>query len=214
MLTPSNFQKATGVTDAQRDMWFPRISASMAAFGITTALRQAHFLAQVGHESAGFTKVEEGLNYRYGVLLAMFGNRISQDAAFKYGRVDGGTNAHPANQKMIANIIYANRNGNGDVASGDGYRYRGRGLIQITGKANYAALNGQLSADLVANPDLLKEPLQAAMSAAAWWKNHGLNELADTDDVSRITRIINGGTNGLEDRKSRLIKAKGILCST
>lgn len=214
MLTPTNFQRATGVSDALRDKWFPRIAASMSSFGINTPLRQAHFLAQVGHESAGFTKVEEGLNYRYGVLLAMFGNRISQDAAFKYGRVDAGPDAHPANQKMIANIIYANRNGNGDVASGDGYRYRGRGLIQITGKANYAALSGQLSADVVANPDLLTENLQAAMSAAAWWKNHGLNELADLDDVTRITKVINGGTNGLEDRKSRLLKAKGILCST
>ena len=210
MLTPSNFQKATGVTDAQRDMWFPRISASMAAFGITTGLRQAHFLAQVGHESAGFTKTEEGLNYSENALTAMFGTRITGAQANSYGR----NAAHPANQKMIANIIYANRNGNGDVASGDGYRYRGRGLIQITGKANYTALTGQLSADVVANPDLLKEPMQAAMSAAAWWKNHGLNELADTDDVTRITRVINGGTNGLEDRKSRLTKAKGILCST
>ncbi|WP_455852711.1 glycoside hydrolase family 19 protein [Pantoea endophytica] len=210
MLTPSNFQRATGVSDALRDKWFPRIAASMNSFGITTALRQAHFLAQVGHESAGFTKVEEGLNYSENALTAMFGKRITVAQAKAHGR-----NAeHAANQKMIANIIYANRNGNGDVASGEGYRYRGRGLIQITGKANYAALSGQLSADVVANPDLLTENLQAAMSAAAWWKNHGLNELADLDDVTRITKVINGGTNGLEDRKSRLLKAKGILCST
>jgi len=210
MLTPTNFQRATGVSDALRDKWFPRIAASMNSFGITTALRQAHFLAQVGHESAGFTKVEESLNYSENALTAMFGKRITAAQARAYGR-----NAeHSANQKMIANIIYANRNGNGDVASGDGYRYRGRGLIQITGKANYAALSGQLSADMVANPDLLTENLQAAMSAAAWWKNHGLNELADLDDVTRITKVINGGTNGLEDRKSRLLKAKGILCST
>lgn len=210
MLTPSNFQRATGVSDALRDKWFPRIAASMSSFGINTPLRQAHFLAQVGHESAGFTKVEEGLNYSENALIAMFGKRINPAQAKAYGR----NNDHPANQRMIANIIYANRNGNGGVGSGDGYRYRGRGLIQITGKANYAALSGQLSADVVANPDLLTENLQAAMSAAAWWKNHGLNELADQDDVTRITRVINGGTNGLDDRKSRLLKAKGILCST
>lgn len=214
MLTPSDFQRATGISNSLRDAWFPHIAASMAAFGITTPLRQAHFLAQTGHESAGFTKVEEGLNYRYGVLLAMFGNRINQADAMKYGRVDGGLNAHPANQKMIANIIYANRNGNCGVDSGDGYRYRGRGLIQITGKANYAALVKQLGADIVANPDLLTGYQMAAASAAAWWKNHGLNELADSDDVTRITRIINGGINGLDDRKSRLTQAKGILCST
>ncbi|TKK33205.1 glycoside hydrolase family 19 protein [Pantoea agglomerans] len=210
MLTPSDFQRATGVTNALRDAWYPHIAASLSAFQISTPLRQAHFLAQTGHESAGFFKVEEGLNYSENALTAKFGKRITAEQARTYGR-----NAmHPANQKMIASIIYANRNGNGDVNSGDGFRYRGRGLIQITGKANYAALVKQLGADVLADPDLLLGYRFAAMSAAAWWKNHGLNELADSDDVTRITRVINGGTNGLDDRKSRLIKAKGILCST
>jgi len=210
MLTANSFQQATGVSNALRDAWFPHIAASLSAFQITTPLRQAHFLAQTGHESAGFLKVEEGLNYSENALTAMFGKRITAEQARAYGR-----NAmHAANQKMIASIIYANRNGNGDVASGDGYRYRGRGLIQITGKANYAALVKQMGADVVANPDLLLGYRFAAMSAAAWWKNNGLNELADSDDVTRITRIINGGTNGLDDRKSRLSKSKGILCST
>lgn len=210
MLTASDFQRATGVTNALRDAWYPHIVASFSAFQISTPLRQAHFLAQTGHESAGFLKVEEGLNYSENALTSMFGKRITAEQARAYGR-----NAlHPANQKMIASIIYANRNGNGGVDSEDGYRYRGRGLIQITGRANYAALVKQLGADVVADPDLLLGYRFAAMSAAAWWKNHGLNELADSDDVSRITRIINGGTNGLDDRKSRLIKAKGILCST
>jgi len=210
MLTASSFQLATGVSNALRDAWFPHIAASLSAFQITTPLRQAHFLAQAGHESAGFLKVEEGLNYSENALTAMFGKRITAEQARAYGR-----NAmHVANQRMIASIIYANRNGNGDFASGDGYHYRGRGLIQITGKANYAALVKQLGADVVANPDLLLGYRFAAMSAAAWWKNNGLNELADSDDVIRITRIINGGTNGLDDRKSRLSKSKGILCST
>lgn len=210
MLTASSFQLATGVSNALRDAWFPHIAASLSEFQISTPLRQAHFLAQTGHESAGFLKVEEGLNYSENALTAMFGKRITAEQARAYG-----CNAmHAANQKMIASIIYANRNGNGDVASGDGYRYRGRGLIQITGKANYAAMVKQLGADVVANPDLLLGYRFAAMSAAAWWKNHGLNELADSDDVTRITRIINGGTNGLADRKSRLSKSKGVLCST
>ncbi|WP_418162847.1 glycoside hydrolase family 19 protein [Pantoea vagans] len=210
MLTASSFQLATGVSNALRDAWYPHVAASLSAFQISTPLRQAHFLAQTGHESAGFLKVEEGLNYSENALTAMFGKRITAEQARAYGR-----NAmHAANQKMIASIIYANRNGNGDVASGDGYRYRGRGLIQITGKANYAALVKQLGADVVANPDLLLSYRFAAMSAAAWWKNNGLNELADSDDVNRITRIINGGNNGLDDRKSRLSKSKGILCST
>ncbi|MDH1088346.1 glycoside hydrolase family 19 protein [Pantoea brenneri] len=210
MLTASSFQRATGVSNSLRDAWYPHIAASLSAFQISTPLRQAHFLAQTGHESAGFLKVEEGLNYSENALTAMFGKRITAEQARAYGR-----NAmHPANQKMIASIIYANRNGNGDVNSGDGYRYRGRGLIQITGKANYEALVKLLGADVVANPDLLLGYRFAAMSAAAWWKNHGLNELADSDDVTRITRVINGGTNGLDDRKSRLSKSKGILCST
>ncbi|MGC0845367.1 glycoside hydrolase family 19 protein [Pantoea agglomerans] len=210
MLTANSFQRATGVSNSLRDAWYPHIAASLSAFQISTPLRQAHFLAQTGHESAGFLKVEEGLNYSENALTAMFGKRITAEQARAYGR-----NAmHPANQKMIASIIYANRNGNGDVNSGDGYRYRGRGLIQITGKANYEALVKQLGADVVANPDLLLGYRFAAMSAAAWWKNHGLNELADSDDVTRITRVINGGTNGLDDRKSRLSKSKGILCST
>jgi len=210
MLTASSFQRATGVSDSLRDAWHPHIAASLSAFQISTPLRQAHFLAQTGHESAGFLKVEEGLNYSENALTAMFGKRITAEQARAYGR-----NAmHPANQKMIASIIYANRNGNGDVNSGDGYRYRGRGLIQITGKENYEALVKQLGADVVANPDLLLGYRFAAMSAAAWWMNHGLNELADSDDVTRITRVINGGTNGLDDRKSRLSKSKGILCST
>ncbi|MEN4578195.1 glycoside hydrolase family 19 protein [Pantoea agglomerans] len=210
MLTASSFQRATGVSDSLRDAWYPHIAASLSAFQISTPLRQAYFLAQTGHESAGFLRVEEGLNYSENALTAMFGKRITAEQARAYGR-----NAmHPANQKMIASIIYANRNGNGDVNSGDGYRYRGRGLIQITGKANYEALVKQLGADVVANPDLLLGYRFAAMSAAAWWKNHGLNELADSNDVTRITRVINGGTNGLDDRKSRLSKSKGILCST
>ena len=210
MLTANKFQMATGVSLGTAASWFPHIAGAMADFQINTPLRQAHFLAQTGHESTGFTKVEEGLNYSENALTAMFRKRITAEQARLYGR-----NAmHAANQKMIANIIYANRNGNGDINSGDGYRYRGRGLIQITGKANYAALVKQLGADIVANPDLLTGYQMAAMSAAAWWKNNGLNELADSDDVDRITRIINGGTNGLDDRKSRLIKAKGILCST
>lgn len=210
MLTASEFQRAAGVSDVLRDAWYTNISMAMSKYGINTPLRQAHFIAQTGHESSGFRKVEEGLNYSESALLSMFSKRITPAQAKKYGRNE----LHAADQKMIASIIYANRNGNGDIESGDGYRYRGRGLIQITGKANYAALVEQLGADVVGNPDLLTGYKLAAESAAAWWKNHGLNELADSDDVTRITRIINGGTNGLDDRKSRLTKAKGILCST
>lgn len=206
-MNQTQFQMATGLSMGMAASWFPYIAGAMTDYQINTPLRQAHFLAQAGHESAGFTSVEEGLNYSESALVAMFGKRITPAQANAYGR----NVAHPANQKMIASIIYANRNGNGDVNSGDGYRYRGRGLIQITGKASYAALVEQLGADIVANPDLLTGDKLAAASAAAWWKNHGLNELADSDDVDRITRIINGGTNGIGDRRARFLKAKSVL---
>lgn len=210
MITLDQFRRATGISQALADMWFPHVSAAMEEFGISTPKRQAHFLAQVGHESAGFTKTEEGLNYSENALNAMFSRRITPAQAKAYGR----NAAHPADQRMIASIIYANRNGNGRIESGDGYRYRGRGLIQITGRANYAALTGQLKADLLAKPELLAGDVMAARSAAAWWKNHGLNELADSGDVIRITRVINGGTNGIEDRRQRTERALEVLCRT
>ncbi|ORM78335.1 glycoside hydrolase family 19 protein [Pantoea eucrina] len=210
MITLDQFRRATGISQALADMWFPHVAAAMREFGIDTPKRQAHFLAQVGHESAGFTKTEEGLNYSESALNAMFGKRITPSQARAYGR----NNAHPADQCMIASIIYANRNGNGSIESGDGYRYRGRGLIQITGKKNYSALNAQLSADLIASPDLLSGRALAARSAAAWWKNHGLNELADAGNVDRITRVINGGLNGIDDRRQRTARALEVLCRT
>lgn len=210
MLTVKQFQQAAGLNDALANKWYQPVVSAMAKYGINTPLRMAHFIAQTGHESSGFATVEESLNYKSSALTAKFPKRITPADAERYGRTD----SHPADQRMIGSIIYANRNGNGDVKSGDGYKYRGRGLIQITGRGNYSALVNQLRVDIVNNPEKLTEPNLAAESAAAWWKNNGLNEVADSDDVDRITRIINGGTNGMEDRKSRLLKAKGILCST
>lgn len=213
MLTAKQFQQAAGVGDYQRDAWYPHVVATMNKYGISNPIRQAHFLAQVGHESGGFSRIQENLNYSVSALLMLFAKRISAEDAKRLGRQTGEKVVPKPRQEEIANIIYANRNGNGGVNSGDGYRYRGRGLIQITGRSNYAALVNQMGVDIVADPDALTNYALAAESAGAWWKNHGLNEIADTDDVSRITRIINGGTNGLDDRTSRLTKAKGILCS-
>jgi putative chitinase len=214
MLTANQFQQAAGIGDYLRDVWYPHIVAAMNKFGINTPLRQAHFIAQVGHESGGFSRIQENLNYSTGALCSLFSRRISKADAERLGRQPGEKVVPKVRQQEIANIIYANRNGNGDKSSGDGYLYRGRGLIQVTGRDNYAALVNKLGVDIVADPDQLTSYPLAAESAAAWWSNHGLNQLADSDDVDRITRIINGGTNGLADRKSRLSKAKGILCST
>jgi putative chitinase len=183
--------------------------AAMSVFQVDTPLRQAHFLAQTGHESAGFQRTAEVLNYGGNALIAIFGGRITPEHATQYGR----NSMHAANTEMIANIVYANRDGNGDIDSGDGFRYRGRGLIQIAGKDNYVAMMALLGIDIVSQPDLLSDYKLAATSAAVWWKKHGLNELADADDIMGITKVLNGGFNGLEDRKIRLIKAREILCS-
>lgn len=147
-------------------------------FGITTARRWAHFLAQITHESAAFLYTTELGEKSY------FENR--------YGTGE-----------------LAKRLGNRSKA--DGYNFRGRGLIQITGRYNYEAYKKYCGYDVVTNPDLLAKPLGAIRSAMWYWKTHGLNELADKDDVVAVTKKINGGTNGLESRKRYLLKAKKAL---
>lgn len=208
MLTATDFRLAANLPLSLANIWYPHIVAAMTKYQINTPIRQAHFLAQVGHESLGFKQVRESLNYAESALVKMFPRRITASQARMYGR----NLLHPANQPMIGNIIYANRNGNGDIASGDGYRYRGRGLLQVTGRSNYAAMSAELNEDLITHPELLTGHELAAASAAAWWRVNGLNELADSDDVSAVTRRVNGGTNGITDRCARLITAKSVLC--
>lgn len=204
MLTVNQLAQAVGLSDSDAALWLPYILRAADKYQINTSLRLAHFLAQMGHESGGFKHLVENLNYSEKGLLSTFSARITKPQANLYGRND----SQQANQQMIGNIVYAGRNGNGDMRSGDGYKFRGRGLIMITGRSNYRAVGYEQS------PAELELPEGAAMSAAAWWSQHGLNELADKDDVKAITKVINGGYNGLEDRQSRLIKSKGILCSS
>lgn len=201
MLTASTLSKAVGISIDEATKWVEPLNAAMNKYSIVTPLRICHFLAQTGHESNSFTQLAEGLNYKSTALLSLFPSRITKEQANLYGR----TTEHKANQEMIANIIYANRNGNGDVASGDGYKFRGRGLIQITGRTNYKNVGYE------SNPDGLLLPAGAAMSAADWWNQHNLNVLADANNIDRITRVINGGTNGLNDRTQRLAQAKKVL---
>jgi putative chitinase len=116
--------------------------------------------------------------------------------------------------EKIANIAYASRMGNGNAASSDGWTYRGRGLIQITGRANYQECGDDLGIDLIGNPDLLIQPQYAALSAAWFWELNGLNELADRDQFNSITRRINGGLNGLQDRLLLWARARAVLCQS
>ena len=176
------------------DAVIAQIPSVISTFKIDTALRLSHFLAQCGHESAGFKAVQENLNYGAKGLLGIFKKYFPTEAkALQYER----------KPEKIANLVYGSRMGNGDEASGDGYKFRGRGYIQLTGKSNYAAFGKAINEDITANPDLVatKYPL---LSAAWFWSSNGLNTLADkgADDasVTAITKRVNGGTIGLPDR--------------
>ncbi|MDX6839845.1 glycoside hydrolase family 19 protein [Hafnia paralvei] len=197
------FQKAADISAGLAARWFPHIDAAMKEFGITAATDQAMFIAQVGHESGGFRQVVESLNYTPGALVTVFGKRITQQQANALGR----TTQQPARQDAIANLVYASRLGN--KASGDGWKYRGRGLIQITGLDNYRACGAALNLDLVTKPELLELELQAARSAAWFYTSKGC--MAYGADVYRVTQIINGGLNGIDDRKVRYNKARAAL---
>ncbi len=159
-------------------------------YKINTPLRLAHFLAQCHHESNGFRVVEENLNYRAAGLLRVFPKYFDLQTAEEY--------AH--NKVAIASRVYANRMGNGNEASQDGWKYRGRGYIQLTGKDNYAAFNDQLPEDIIKNPDLVAT--QYPMLSAAWfWDHNKINAVIDNDaSVYDVTRKVNGGLNGIEDR--------------
>jgi len=161
-------------------------------YDINTSLRQAGFIAQVGHESSGLRIIKENLNYSASGLKSVFKKYFPGDLAYEYAR----------NPEMIANRVYANRMGNGDEESGDGWRYRGRGLIQITGKNNYSDLVNEFNMNLEDVPDWLETPEGATLSAGWFWNSRGLNEYADMEDIIEMTKLINGGLNGIDDREA------------
>lgn len=165
-------------------------------YGLTTKLRVSHFMAQIEHES-GLKPISENLNYSADRLKVIFPKYfISNEDALKYAR----------QQQRIANRVYANRMGNGNEASGEGWKYRGRGFIQITGKENYFRLAVDTDIDCLQNPDLLLEEANAMISALWFWDLKGLNLLADKNNIIGITKKINGGLNGIEHRKELLKK--------
>ncbi|QBA37357.1 glycoside hydrolase family 19 protein [Enterobacter roggenkampii] len=202
-MNKSQFQAAAGISAELAARWFQPVGAAMTEFGITSADDQAMFIAQVGHESGGFTRIVENLNYSADGLLATFGKYFTHQTAQQYGR----TAAHPADQKGIANTVYANRMGN--IEQNDGWNYRGRGLIQITGHDSYRDCGAGLNTDLLLVPQLLEQDEYAARSAAWFFSSKGC--LKRTGDIVAVTKVINGGTNGLDDRKARYEKAKSVL---
>ena len=173
--------------------WFDALSKHLPEFDINTPARVAGFVAQCQHESADFTVLQENLNYSAKGLNGTFRKYFaSEDAAQPYAR----------KPEMIANRVYSSRMGNGDEASGDGWKYRGRGIVQLTGKANYTAFSHDVFGDdhVVENPDLVAHPEYATLSACWFWKKNNLNQWCDAGDIVTLSKRINGGTIGLDDR--------------
>ena len=185
------------------DKWLDGLNNCFAKYDINTPERQACFLAQVMHESGGFKFLQENLNYSAQALMRTWGSRFPDaDTAEKFEH----------NPEKIANKVYAGRMGN--IEEGDGWKYRGRGLIQLTGRENYANFGHNVGVDVLSNPDLLTTPEYATISAGWYWNKRNLNELADKMDIEGITKKINGGVNGLEDRKARTQKVLALLRTT
>lgn len=195
--------------DTRAGHWVAALNDCMRAGAITSAARQAAFLAQVMVESSELRRVDEALSYTAERLRQVWPPRFpSDEVAERYAR----------NPSALANYVYAGRMGNGDEASGDGWRFHGRGLIQLTGRDNYTAFARAMQVDAVANPDLLLEPAGAALSAAWFWQSKGLNELADQlagaqadQRFEQLTRRINGGTLGLDVRRAYWLRARTAL---
>lgn len=176
------------------EKYLPYLLEVFSKYDINTPERKASFLSQCSHESGNFNSVVENLNYSSDALMRVWPRHFpTAEVAQRYHR----------KPEMIANRAYANRMGNGSEESGEGWKFRGRGLIQVTGKFNYTECGKFLGLDLLSNPDLLLEPSGAVHSAAWFWVRHNLNSLADNEDVLSITRRINGGTHGLQDRNEQ-----------
>lgn len=182
--------------------WHEALDQLLDDYGINTPHRVAHFIAQCAHESGGFKFIKENLNYSAAGLNNTFR---------KYFPTIESARPYERKPEMIANKVYANRMGNGDEASGDGWRYCGRGLIQLTGKDNYTFFAGSLGIPVEEAADYLATFEGAAQSACFFWEQNNLNRFADANDVKGLTRAINGGQIGLEDRIKHTNHALHVL---
>jgi putative chitinase len=182
--------------------WEEPLQATFDKYEINTPKRQAAFIGQCAHESGNFKTLEENLNYKPEALMRVWPSRFPDlPTAMKY--------AH--DPIKIANKVYGGRMGNGVEETGDGWKYHGRGLIQLTGKENYANCGSGIGVDLISTPNLLTLPEQACLSAGWFWNKKGLNSLADSGDFETMTKRINGGLIGLDDRKAKIAKAISLL---
>ena len=188
-------------TNKNIDIWVEAMNTILPKYDIMSPRRLAAFLAQTAHESAGFTAVRENLNYSAQSLMKTWPSRFNATTAATYAR----------QPEKIANKVYANRMGNGDEASGDGWRYRGRGLIQTTGKANYTKLAQYIKKTLQETIEYCETVEGAVESACFYWVSNNLNAIADTGDMAALTRRINGGVIGLADRLDKYKKTLALL---
>lgn len=184
------------------DHWHHALSLALPDYEINTPQRVASFLAQCAHESGGFRALKENLNYKAASLRRVFPKYFPDDniAAHYAGK-----------QEMIANRVYGNRMGNGPEESGDGYKYCGRGLIQLTGKSNYQAFADSIETPVEEIPEFLQTFEGAVQSACWFWESNNLNQFADRGDIITMTKRINGGTIGLEDRIKHYNHALHVL---
>jgi len=182
------------------EKWLEPLNTTFQKYDISTPVRQAFFIGQCAHESNNFKTLEENLHYSANALMRVWPSRFPNlDVANQYAN----------NPEKIANKVYGGRMGNNE--DGDGWKYHGRGLIQLTGKENYGNCGSGISVDLLGDPNLLVTPQYAALSAGWFWNKKGLNSLADKQDYVTITQRINGGTLGLDDRKAKIAKALSVL---
>lgn len=189
-----------GVRPSTAHRYLADLQHLLPEHGISTELRISHFLAQVLHESAHLERSEESLNYRAERLVQVFGRRVTAAQAVSLA----------GDPEATANVVYARRNGNRDQTSGDGWRYRGRGLIQLTGRGTYVAFGRWMGEDVLADPDSVAT--RWAVHSSVWyWTSRRLSPLADRDDIRQITRKVNGGYNGLSRRIELLEQAKAAL---
>ena len=182
--------------------WVDALNETFQRFAILTPRQQAAFIGQCGHECGNFRVLEENLNYRAATLMKLWPKRFpTLDIATEYA----------GKPQKIANKVYASRMGNRDEASGDGYRFRGRGCVQLTGSDMYFHAGKELGADFWANPDLVATPQYAALTAGWFWSTHNCNKLAEAADWLGLTKKINGGTIGYDDRVKHTNEALAVI---
>lgn len=199
IIVADQLRRALDIQFARAALWVDPLNETFERFGLTEPIHVASFLSQVGHESARLSRTEEGLNYSVNGLMGTFPKYFDHDEAMHYAR----------KPHQIANRVYADRLGNGDEASGDGWKYRGKGLIQVTGKENHAKCGEALGLDLIGDPDQLLVPINAALSAGWYWQSRNLNDLAH--DIRATTKRVNGGMHGFADRQLLYQLAKKAL---